>query len=148
MLSREWRCSWSSADRGCSNYIWVINNFVAHLGVAHIRGLVVRRLLFQKNKHRFLFSQALISNNFMHAFLSAIHIQWTFCFNVFLFLTLMSIESLAQLSWHVQNIVSISPLEFGWEQNEIFIEFKLMIRINFSDMVSWMCLLIYAGNTF
>ena len=33
VLSREWRCSWSSADRRCwanrrcSNYIWAINNF-------------------------------------------------------------------------------------------------------------------------
>ena len=26
MLSREWRCSWSSADRRCSNYIRVIDN--------------------------------------------------------------------------------------------------------------------------
>ena len=24
MLSREWRCWWSSADRRCSNYVWVI----------------------------------------------------------------------------------------------------------------------------
>ena len=30
MLSREWRCSWSSADRRCSNYIWVIDNFIAY----------------------------------------------------------------------------------------------------------------------
>ena len=29
MLSREQRCSWSSADRRCSNYIWVIKNFIA-----------------------------------------------------------------------------------------------------------------------
>ena len=28
VLSQEWRCSWSSADRLCSNYIWVINNFI------------------------------------------------------------------------------------------------------------------------
>ena len=28
VLSWEWRCSWSSADRRCSNYIWVINNLV------------------------------------------------------------------------------------------------------------------------
>ena len=28
VLSREWRCSWSSADRRCSNYIWVINKFM------------------------------------------------------------------------------------------------------------------------
>ena len=29
VLTREWRCSWSSADRQGSNYIWVINNFIA-----------------------------------------------------------------------------------------------------------------------
>ena len=28
ILSREWRCSWSSADRRCSNHIWVIDNFI------------------------------------------------------------------------------------------------------------------------
>ena len=36
-LSREWRCSWSSAGRRCSNYIWVINNFI----VSYIRGFTV-----------------------------------------------------------------------------------------------------------
>ena len=30
MWSREWRCSWSSANRWCSNYIWVINKFIAY----------------------------------------------------------------------------------------------------------------------
>ena len=30
VLSRERRCSWSSADRRCSNYIWVINDFIAY----------------------------------------------------------------------------------------------------------------------
>ena len=30
VLSWEWRCSWSSADRRCSNYIWVINNLIAY----------------------------------------------------------------------------------------------------------------------
>ena len=30
MLSWEWRCSWSSADKRCSNYIWMINNFIAY----------------------------------------------------------------------------------------------------------------------
>ena len=32
VLSWEWRCSWSSADRLCSNYIWVINNLIAYKG--------------------------------------------------------------------------------------------------------------------
>ena len=31
VLSWEWRCSWSSADRRCSNYIWVINNYIGLL---------------------------------------------------------------------------------------------------------------------
>ena len=30
VLSREWRCSWGSADKRCSNCIWVSNNFVAN----------------------------------------------------------------------------------------------------------------------
>ena len=30
VLSWEWRYSWSSADRRCSNYIWVINNFITY----------------------------------------------------------------------------------------------------------------------
>ena len=44
MLSREWRCSWSSADRRCSNYIWVIDNFIAYYGVWYIRGFTVSLL--------------------------------------------------------------------------------------------------------
>ena len=30
VLSGEWRCSWSSADRRCTNYIWVINNLSSY----------------------------------------------------------------------------------------------------------------------
>ena len=41
VLSWEWRCSWSSADRRCSNYIWVISNFIAYSGVTYIRCLTV-----------------------------------------------------------------------------------------------------------
>ena len=29
VLNRGWRYSWSSADRRCANYIWVINNDIA-----------------------------------------------------------------------------------------------------------------------
>ena len=32
MFGWEWRCSWSITDRRCSNYIWVINNFIACWG--------------------------------------------------------------------------------------------------------------------
>ena len=41
LLGRERRCSWSSADRRCSNYIWVIDNFIANLGESYIRGFTV-----------------------------------------------------------------------------------------------------------
>ena len=41
VLSWEWRCSWSSADRRCSNYIWVTNNLIAYKGATYIRGLMV-----------------------------------------------------------------------------------------------------------
>ena len=41
VLSWERRCSWSSADRRCSNYIWVINNFMAYKGATYIRGFTV-----------------------------------------------------------------------------------------------------------
>ena len=40
-LSREWRCSWSSADRRCSNYIGVINNLIAYKVASYIRDLTV-----------------------------------------------------------------------------------------------------------
>ena len=36
-LNWEWRCSWSSADRRCSNHIWVINDYIAYRGETYIR---------------------------------------------------------------------------------------------------------------
>ena len=30
VFSAEWRCGWRTADRWCSNYIWVINNLIAY----------------------------------------------------------------------------------------------------------------------
>ena len=41
VLSREWRCSWSSADRRCFNCIWVINNLIAYKGAPYFRDLTV-----------------------------------------------------------------------------------------------------------
>ena len=46
LLSREWRCSWSSVDRRCSNYIWVIDNFIAYYGASYIRGFTVTFINF------------------------------------------------------------------------------------------------------
>ena len=41
VLSQEWRCSWSSSGRRCSNYFWVINKFIAYWGASYIRGLTL-----------------------------------------------------------------------------------------------------------
>ena len=49
VLSGEWRCSWSSADRRCSNYIWVINNLSAYQGAPYIRDLTVIISLLHQN---------------------------------------------------------------------------------------------------
>ena len=47
--SREWICSWSSADRRCSNYIWMINNFIDYQGASYIRGLTVLKMVCIRN---------------------------------------------------------------------------------------------------
>ena len=41
MLSGEWRCRRSSTNRCCSNYIWVINNFIGYKDATCIRGLTI-----------------------------------------------------------------------------------------------------------
>ena len=41
VLSWEWRCSWSSADRRCSIYSWVTNNLMAHVGASNIKYFMV-----------------------------------------------------------------------------------------------------------
>ena len=41
LLSGEWRCSRSSADRRCSNYIWVIRNSIGYKNAPYIRDLTV-----------------------------------------------------------------------------------------------------------
>ena len=41
VLSREWRCSWSSTSRQWSKYIWVINSFIAYYCAPYMRDLMV-----------------------------------------------------------------------------------------------------------
>ena len=49
VLSREWRCGRSSADRRCSDYIWVIDNFIAYGGASYIRDLTVHPITHTQN---------------------------------------------------------------------------------------------------
>ena len=49
VLSQEWRCSWSSVDGRCSNYIWVINNFTTYHGAPYIREFTVWMISFLRS---------------------------------------------------------------------------------------------------
>ena len=51
VLSWEWRCSWSSADRRCSNYIRVIINLIAQKGASYIRDLTVGAIIRNPGSH-------------------------------------------------------------------------------------------------
>ena len=47
VLSSEWRCNWRSTDRRCSNYIWLISNFISYSGPAYIRCLRVLNIWWE-----------------------------------------------------------------------------------------------------
>ena len=59
VLSREWRCSWSSADRRCSNYIWVIDNVIAYKGASYIRDLTLNKIMDSGNGFILFLQQAI-----------------------------------------------------------------------------------------
>ena len=44
VISQEWRCSWSSANRRCSSYIRVIDNFISYKGAPYITDLTVHMI--------------------------------------------------------------------------------------------------------
>ena len=78
MWSREWRCSWSSADKRCSNYIWVIDNFIVYWGAAYIRGFTVAPIVASLGLRLviLLHPSAWYSGCLFWAFLHQSHILW------------------------------------------------------------------------
>ena len=73
VLSREWRCSWSSADRRCSNNIWVINNYISYYGAAYIRHLMV---VYLSMVHTFKPKQK--GQHFANEIFGSIFLKWNF----------------------------------------------------------------------
>ena len=57
VLSRELRSSWSCADRRCSNYIWVINNFFAYKGATYIADVLISNEIHYVNWSKVFFLQ-------------------------------------------------------------------------------------------
>ena len=68
VLSREWRCSWNSADRRCSNYIWVIDSLTAYQGASYIRDVAVLLLAKVNVIHRISYRYSLKS--YLHSLIS------------------------------------------------------------------------------
>ena len=66
LLSWEWRFSWSSADRRCSNYIWVINNFSAYWSAFYIRDLTVLCTAERYRKDYFVINYATVVTILLH----------------------------------------------------------------------------------
>ena len=54
VLSREWKGSWSSADRWCANYIWVIKNVIVYKNGSYIRGFTVACSIMCSSKYNYL----------------------------------------------------------------------------------------------
>ena len=76
LLSREWRCSWGSANRRSSNYIWVSRNFIAFLGACYIRGLAVYADLGTASVNSLLEDIGLISYEYISLCVGVIHIHF------------------------------------------------------------------------
>ena len=70
VLIWEWRCSWSSADRRCSNYIWVTNNLIAYTDATYIRGFTV--LVFASLSHLYISKIVIISFMKIHLKMSSL----------------------------------------------------------------------------
>ena len=49
LFRQEWRCSWSSADRRCSNYIWVVSKFIAYEAATYSRDWTVLHFWWYHN---------------------------------------------------------------------------------------------------
>ena len=75
VLSWEWRCSWSSADRRCSNYIWVINNFIAYLGATYIRGFTALNSLLP-GRYGYDFTCLYSKHNWYHEYSGNLSLEW------------------------------------------------------------------------
>ena len=79
----KWRCSWSSAGRRFSNYIWVISNCIAYQGATYIRGLMAYNTCAFFLHIFFVYrpTAPVVCLNKIHLFLSyhiysIIHIPW------------------------------------------------------------------------
>ena len=80
VFSGEWRCRWSSADRRCSNYIWVINDFITYSSAPYIRDLMVIQLQIYFALTLFVMMKE--TQNFSHSMtakLYGIYMRFEFC---------------------------------------------------------------------
>ena len=65
-LRREWICSWSSTDRWCSNYIWVIKSFIAYCHIFVYPYLSYCIYVWDKAYKTHLSDRIVLQNKAMH----------------------------------------------------------------------------------
>ena len=102
VFSLEWRCGWSSADRRCSNYIWVINNFIAYLGdlISEVWGYVPNN-----NQHII----AVVSPYAIPRYIGSRYIklrqcqQWIFC----------GVDNQRQRGWNIKGNLYLWKSQWG-----------------------------------
>ena len=131
MSSWERTCSWSSADRQCSNYIWVINNFIAYQGAFYIRDIRVGCCgVTSTNNGPFHYHSG---PRFTNGFFIAIQIQWKVRFTLISISIQWSLQTFvhgttAVLSWHVQKFVALWWPATELQPGEISIEIELRAK--------------------
>ena len=76
VLSREWRCSWNSAEKRCSIYIWMINNVIAHYGASYIRDLTVVLISWILHRQPGLLSRLISNSNSLPHRVAAVFDSW------------------------------------------------------------------------
>ena len=68
VLSQEWRCSWSSADKRWSNYIWVIDSLIAYWCASYNRDFTVHMHLWNDIRY--------FKVNFIYFMIRLTRVQW------------------------------------------------------------------------
>ena len=109
VLSWEWRCSWSSADRRCSSYIWVINTFIAYKCATYIRGFTVCFIMHPGGKSDIATTQ--IPYIFIHPYPCS---WYGFCQQLINFRGIQVVLSNLSMTWKFSELLVIhrSPVEF------------------------------------
>ena len=144
VLSREWRCSWCSADRRWSNYIWVITNFIAYWGAPYIRGLtvhIVKMSYFQQ----YVLSLTDITHECMHIILlpPITFSQWNKPWSNILWSVGQNDHTNISINCRVDCRLASSQWETSLQSNTV----SHWLGTNLESAITWRCTPKFYNNT-